>query len=139
MPDEPITSVAEDALGQPQVPKEIQVEVPSLNQPAQFPRPFTDFSTGDLVRLRSGGPVMTLGTVLPTHTLNTQVACKWFGDGLQAEVWAFLGQLEVVSAEEAKLQNSQEKEERDEARKLKEERQHELAKIRAAIPQPQKK
>lgn len=139
MPDEPITPVVENALGQPQAPQEIQVEVPSLNQPAQFPKPFSDFSTGDLVRLKSGGPVMTLGVVIPSHTLNTQVTCKWFVDGLAAEAWHSLGQLDKLNAHEAKLINDKDEEQRRLEKQIKEERQHELAKIRAAQPQPPKK
>lgn len=136
MPDEPITPIVEDSLGQPQAPKEVQVT--SLNQPFLAPKPFTDFSTGDLVRLKSGGPVMTLGVVIPTHTLNTQVTCKWFVDGLAAEAWHSLGQLDKLNAHEAKLINDKDEEQRRLEKQIKE-RQHELAKIRAAQPQPPKK
>lgn len=42
----------EDQLGQPLPPPEP-------------PKPLTSFSTGDIVRLKSGGPIMVLGAVLP--------------------------------------------------------------------------
>lgn len=112
------------------MPDEIPTPEASPAPPAPLiepPKPGTDFKTGDLVRLKSGGPIMTLGTVIHTHTPNSQVQCRWFQGVGNADGWFYLGQLETVSPEDAKTQLDREAKERSEAS----DKAHELAKINA--------
>lgn len=92
-------------------------------------KPGTDFTTGDTVRLKTGGPIMTLGTVIPSHTTNNQVECCWFMGEQKLSNWFFLGQLEVVSPEDAKAQLDREAEERSKAL----DRDHELRKLQLEL------
>ena len=42
-----------------------------------------DFKVGDIVRLRSGGPRMTVEAILPDMPGGPVVACSWFDENNQ--------------------------------------------------------
>jgi uncharacterized protein YodC (DUF2158 family) len=42
-----------------------------------------DFKVGDIVRLRSGGPRMTVEVILPDMPGGPVVACSWFDENNQ--------------------------------------------------------
>lgn len=99
----------------------------------------TKLKTGDLVRLRSGGPIMTLGVAVKTHTSATAVPCHWFADGRLNDHHFYLGQLETVPAEEAKAEYQRILDEAKVVKELAAERQQELLKLSLQYPQPPRK
>jgi uncharacterized protein YodC (DUF2158 family) len=80
--------------------KQVAEENAKLQSPPKPP-----FQTGDLVRLKSGGPVMTLGLVQPDSTLNNQVECSWFLEGQRQKLsnYFFLGMLRKAELSEIEL------------------------------------
>ena len=49
-----------------------------------------DFSIGDTVRLKSGGPLMTVEKTFSLEDGETRVRCKWFDDKNQSHAEAFV-------------------------------------------------
>ena len=48
-----------------------------------------DFKVGDVVKLRTGGPDMTVQVIVPDLPLGAMVSCAWFDDRNQLQQGMF--------------------------------------------------
>ena len=57
---------------------------------------FEDFNVGDVVRLKSGGPNMTID-----NAATSRIICRWFEDHIMHTAESDQGALEKVTAEKS--------------------------------------